>query len=75
MPQIFVNLDRDKAKALGVPVNQVFDAMQSTLVHCMSMTSINSYRTFRVKLRSRKLIFVLNRKTYGMSMFAHKTAR
>lgn len=30
IPQYFVDLDRNKARALGVPVNEVFTAMQST---------------------------------------------
>ena len=31
MPQLCVDVDREKAKALGVPVQDVFDALQSTL--------------------------------------------
>ena len=30
VPQYFIHLDRNKARALGVPVNEVFTAMQST---------------------------------------------
>src|SRR5690606_10831589 len=30
IPQYYVDLDRNKARALGVPVNEVFTAMQST---------------------------------------------
>lgn len=52
VPQIFVNLDREKAKALGVPVNQVFDAMQSTF-GALYVNDFNKFgRTFRVQLQS-----------------------
>ncbi|MFZ4575898.1 MAG: efflux RND transporter permease subunit, partial [Phycisphaerales bacterium] len=30
-PQLFVDLDRDRAKAMGVPINEVFSAMQAYL--------------------------------------------
>ncbi len=30
-PQLFVDLDRERAKAAGVPINQVFDALQAYL--------------------------------------------
>lgn len=52
VPQIFVDLDRDKAKALGVPINQVFEVMQSTF-GALYVNDFNKLgRTFRVQLQS-----------------------
>ncbi|WP_434632082.1 efflux RND transporter permease subunit [Chromobacterium sp. CV08] len=52
VPQVFVKLDRDKAKALGVPVNSVFDTMQSTF-GALYVNDFNKFgRTFRVQLQS-----------------------
>ncbi|MEW6314056.1 MAG: multidrug efflux RND transporter permease subunit [Pseudomonadota bacterium] len=31
VPQLYVDVDRDKAKALGVPINEVFDTLAATL--------------------------------------------
>ena len=31
VPQLFVDVDREKAKSLGVPINQVFDTLAATL--------------------------------------------
>jgi len=31
VPQLYVDLDRDKAKALGVPVNELFDTLAATM--------------------------------------------
>ncbi|UTH76117.1 efflux RND transporter permease subunit [Chromobacterium sp. IIBBL 290-4] len=52
VPQVFVKLDRSKAKALGVPVNSVFDTMQSTF-GALYVNDFNKFgRTFRVQLQS-----------------------
>lgn len=52
VPQIYVKLDREKAKALGVPVNQVFDAMQSTF-GALYVNDFNKFgRIFKVQLQS-----------------------
>ncbi|OWY37214.1 hydrophobe/amphiphile efflux-1 family RND transporter [Xenophilus sp. AP218F] len=52
VPQIFVQLDRAKAKALGVPINSVFDTMQSTF-GALYVNDFNKFgRTFRVQLQS-----------------------
>jgi len=52
VPQLKVNLDRNKAKALGVPVNAVFEAMQSTF-GAYYVNDFNKFgRTFRVMLQS-----------------------
>ncbi|SUY93017.1 efflux RND transporter permease subunit [Chromobacterium violaceum] len=52
VPQVFVKLDRDTAKALGVPVNSVFDTMQSTF-GALYVNDFNKFgRTFRVQLQS-----------------------
>ncbi|MFP5238344.1 MAG: efflux RND transporter permease subunit, partial [Acidobacteriota bacterium] len=52
VPQLRLNLDRNKAKALGVPVNAVFEAMQATF-GAYYVNDFNKYgRTFRVMLQS-----------------------
>src|SRR4030095_4387874 len=33
VPQLYVDVDREKAKTLGVPVNDVFDTLAGTLGH------------------------------------------
>lgn len=48
VPQIYINLDRDQAKALGVPISNVFNAMQSTF-GSQYVNDFNLYgRTFKV---------------------------
>ena len=52
VPQIYVKLDRAKAKALGVPINEVFDTMQSTF-GALYVNDFNKFgRTFKVQLQS-----------------------
>jgi len=52
VPQYKVNVDRDKAKTLGVPINSIFDTMQSAF----GSLYVNDFtlfgRTFRVSLSS-----------------------
>ena len=52
VPQIDVQLDREKARTLGVPVNSVFSAMQATF----GSLYVNDFnylgRSFRVQLQS-----------------------
>lgn len=52
IPQYFINLDREKAKALGVPVGDVFAAMQSTFGSYYVNDFTYSGRIFRVSLSS-----------------------
>ena len=51
-PQLFVDVDREKALALGVPVKDVFDALQST----MGVLYVNDFNkfghTYRVQLQA-----------------------
>jgi HAE1 family hydrophobic/amphiphilic exporter-1/multidrug efflux pump len=51
-PQLFVDVDREKAMALGVPVKDVFDALQST----MGVLYVNDFNkfghTYRVQLQA-----------------------
>jgi HAE1 family hydrophobic/amphiphilic exporter-1/multidrug efflux pump len=51
-PQLFVEVDREKALALGVPVKDVFDALQST----MGVLYVNDFNkfghTYRVQLQA-----------------------
>jgi multidrug efflux pump len=52
VPQYNLHLDRAPAKALGVPINSVFEAMQSTFgsLHVNDFTL--SGRNYRVNLQS-----------------------
>jgi HAE1 family hydrophobic/amphiphilic exporter-1/multidrug efflux pump len=51
-PQLFVDVDREKALAMGVPVKDVFDALQST----MGVLYVNDFNkfghTYRVQLQA-----------------------
>ncbi len=52
VPQLRVTLDRQKAKALGVPVSAVFEVMQATF-GAYYVNDFNKYgRTFRVMIQS-----------------------
>ena len=52
MPQIRVDLNREQAKLLGVNVNDVFDALQSTF-GALYVNDFNRFgRVFRVHLQS-----------------------
>jgi multidrug efflux pump len=52
VPQLRVDLDREKAKALGVAVSEVFDAMQATFGDYY-VNDFNKFgRTFKVQLQS-----------------------
>lgn len=52
VPQYFIDLDRAKAKALGVPITSVFAAMQSTFGSYYVNDFNYGGRTFRVSLSS-----------------------
>jgi len=48
VPQLYVDVDRDKAKALGVPINDVFDTLAATLGN-FYVNDFNRYgRTWQV---------------------------
>ncbi|WP_051229385.1 efflux RND transporter permease subunit [Paludibacterium yongneupense] len=52
VPQIYLDLDREKTRALGVSISNVFDTMQSTF-GALYVNDFNLYgRTFRVQLQS-----------------------
>jgi HAE1 family hydrophobic/amphiphilic exporter-1/multidrug efflux pump len=52
VPQLRVEVDRAKALALGVPVSEVFDALQSTM-SALYVNDFNLYgRTFRVQMQA-----------------------
>ena len=52
VPQLKVEVDREKAIALGVPVEQIFDALQSTM-SALYVNDFNLYgRTFRVQMQA-----------------------
>ena len=50
--QVYLDLDREKAKALGLPINAVFDTMQATFGQ-VYVNDFNQFgRTYRVQLQS-----------------------
>jgi len=52
VPQLFVEVDREKALALGVPVSDVFDALQSTM-GSLYVNDFNKFgRTYRVQIQA-----------------------
>ena len=52
MPQLKVEVDREKAISLGVPVQDVFDALQSTMA-ALYVNDFNKFgRTFRVQVQA-----------------------
>jgi hydrophobe/amphiphile efflux-1 (HAE1) family protein len=52
VPQYRINVDRDKAKALGVPIAAIFETMQSTFGSFYVNDFILYGRTYRVSLSS-----------------------
>lgn len=52
VPQLYVEVDREKALSLGVPINEVFDALQSTMGTLYVNDFNKSGRTFRVQLQA-----------------------
>ncbi|MFY9328693.1 MAG: multidrug efflux RND transporter permease subunit [Georgfuchsia sp.] len=51
-PQLFVDVDREKALALGVPIGDVFDAIGSTIGSLYVNDFNKSGRTYRVQLQA-----------------------
>jgi HAE1 family hydrophobic/amphiphilic exporter-1/multidrug efflux pump len=52
VPQLFVEVDREKALALGIPVTDVFEALQATM-GSLYVNDFNKFgRTFRVQLQA-----------------------
>ena len=52
MPQLLVEVDREKAMSLGVPVSDVFDALQSTM-GALYVNDFNKFgRTYRVQIQA-----------------------
>ena len=51
-PQIYVDLDRDRAKTAGVPVNAVFDALQASLGQLYVNDFDKFGRVWRVQLQA-----------------------
>ena len=52
VPQLFVDVDQEKASALGVPVNTIFDALQATMGPLYVNDFNRSGRTFRVQIQA-----------------------
>ncbi len=51
-PQLFVEVDREKALALGVPITDVFDALQGTM-GAVYVNDFNKFgRTYRVQIQA-----------------------
>ena len=52
VPQLFVEVDREKAISLGIPVTDVFDALQGTM-GSLYVNDFNKFgRTFRVQIQA-----------------------
>ena len=52
VPQLFVELDRERAKTYGVPINSVFDTLQA-LFGALYVNDFNRFgRTYRVQLQA-----------------------
>ncbi|QJR12131.1 Efflux pump membrane transporter BepE [Usitatibacter rugosus] len=52
VPQVFLDVDREKAKAIGVPVNSIFDALQATF-GSLYVNDFNKFgRTYKVQIQS-----------------------
>ena len=52
VPQLLVDVDREKAMSLGVPVNELFDALQATM-GSLYVNDFNKFgRTYRVLLQA-----------------------
>ncbi|NJD89779.1 MAG: multidrug efflux RND transporter permease subunit [Betaproteobacteria bacterium] len=52
VPQIYLAVDRAKAKAIGVPINSVFDALQATF-GSLYVNDFNKFgRTYKVQIQS-----------------------
>ena len=52
VPQVFLEVDRAKAKAIGVPINSVFDALQATF-GSLYVNDFNKFgRTYKVQIQS-----------------------
>ncbi len=52
VPQLHVEVDREKALSLGVPVQEVFDALQSTM-GALYVNDFNKFgRTYRVQMQA-----------------------
>jgi HAE1 family hydrophobic/amphiphilic exporter-1/multidrug efflux pump len=52
VPQLFVDVDEEKAMALGVPINTIFDALQATMGPLYVNDFNRSGRTFRVQIQA-----------------------
>jgi hydrophobe/amphiphile efflux-1 (HAE1) family protein len=52
VPQLYVDLDRDKAKVYGVEIGDIFDAMQSTFGTLYVNDFNKSGRTYKVQLQA-----------------------
>jgi multidrug efflux pump subunit AcrB len=52
VPQLFVDVDEEKAIALGVPINTIFDALQATMGSLYVNDFNRSGRTFRVQIQA-----------------------
>jgi len=51
-PQLFIDVDRDRAKAMGVPINSIFDSLQAFL-GSLYVNDFNKYgRIYRVQLQA-----------------------
>ena len=52
VPQLYVDVDREKALALGIPLNEVFDALSASMGTLYVNDFNKSGRTYRVQLQA-----------------------
>ncbi len=52
VPQLYVDVDRERVKAYGVPLNHIFDSLQ-TILGALYVNDFNAFgRTYRVQLQA-----------------------
>ena len=74
MPQILVEVDREKAISLGVPVSDIFDALQSTM-GALYVNDFNKFgRTYRVQIQAESAVPRASPRTSATSMCARPRA-
>ena len=75
MPQLIVDVDREKAKKLGVPIDDVFDALSATL-GTYYVNDFNKYgRTWQVLMSAEPRVPQAARRHRRASTCARARAR
>ena len=75
VPQLHVEVDREKAISLGVPVKDVFDALQSTM-GALYVNDFNKFgRTYRVQMQAEGAVSARSPRTSATSTCARRRRR